>query len=165
MNSRCNTGVTKTATRGWFGSLHVWLNKDEIANLISIPMLEVDGYKVSMTTNKDWIVRTPSGEEIVFKQDSGVCKGMPYIDLRKHMSGFALIETIEGNIDKFRAGGGSDDEIKKAMLSRKIQNRIGCPPGKEFKRIVSAKSLKNALLQSMTLLTPPPSLVRITATV
>ena len=88
-------------------------------------------------------MRTPVGEAIVFKRDSGVCKGMPYIDLREHMSGFALIETIEGNIDKFRAEGGSDDEIKKAMLSRKIQNRIGCPPDKELKQILSDKSLNN----------------------
>ena len=76
-------------------------------------MLEADGCEVSMTTKKDWIVRTPVGKEIVFKRDSGVCKGMPYIDLHEHVSGFALIETIEGNIDKFRAEGGSDDEIKK----------------------------------------------------
>ena len=69
----------------------------------------------------------------MFKQDSGVCKGMPYIDLRKHMDGFALIETIEGNIDKFLEKGGSNEEIKKAMLSRKIQKQIGCPPDKEFK--------------------------------
>ena len=68
---------------------------------------------------------------------------MPYIDLREHMSGFALIETIEGNIDKFCAGSGSDDEIKNAMLSRNIRKRIGCQPDKEFKRIVSTKSLKN----------------------
>ena len=67
---------------------------------------------------------------------------MPYIDLRKHTSGFALIETIESNIDTFRAGGGSNDKIKKAMLSRTIRKQIGCPPAKEFKRIVSTKSLK-----------------------
>ena len=60
MNGRCNVGVTKTATRGWFGSIHVWLNKNRIANLISIPMLEADGYEVSMNTTEDWIVRTPA---------------------------------------------------------------------------------------------------------
>ena len=68
-----------------------------------------------MNITEDWIVRTPAGNEIMFKRDSGVCKGMPYTILRQHMSGFALIETIEGNIDKFRAGGGSDDKIKKAV--------------------------------------------------
>ena len=66
-------------------------------------------------------MRTPAGEEIVFKQDTGICKGMPFTDLRKHMSGFALIETIEGNMDKFCTGGGCNDKINKAILSRKIQ--------------------------------------------
>ena len=53
MDVRCNAGITKAATRGWFGSIHVWLNEDGIANLISIPMVEADGCKVSMTTKKD----------------------------------------------------------------------------------------------------------------
>ena len=78
MNGRYNAGVTKTATRGWFGSIHVWLNEDGIANLISIPMLEADGCEVSMN-KKNCIVRTPAGEEIVFKRDTGVCKGMPQV--------------------------------------------------------------------------------------
>ena len=66
-------------------------------------------------------MRTPAGEKIVFKRGSGICKGMPYIDLCEHTSGFALMETIEGNIDKFCAGVGSNDEIKKAVLSRKVK--------------------------------------------
>ena len=52
-NSRCNAGVTKTATRGWFGSIHVWLNEDGIANLIYIPMLEAAGCEVSMNAKGD----------------------------------------------------------------------------------------------------------------
>ena len=96
-------------------------------------MLEADGCEVSTTTKRNWVVQPPSGEEIVFKRDSGVCKGMPYIDLREHMNGFELIETIEGNIDKFLEKGGSDEEIKKAMLSRTIQKQIGCPPDREFR--------------------------------
>ena len=53
MNGRCNAGVTNMATRGWFSSIHMWLNKDGIANLISIPMLEADGCEVSMNTKED----------------------------------------------------------------------------------------------------------------
>jgi hypothetical protein len=143
MSGRCNAGVTKTATRGWFGSLHVWLNKNGIANLILIPILEADGCEVSTQTKGVWVVYTPAGEKTVFKRDTRVCRGMPYIDLREKMDGFALIETIEGNIDKFLVGGGSNEDIKKAMLSRTIQKQIGCPPDREFKRIVSTKSLKN----------------------
>ena len=96
-------------------------------------MLEADGCEVSKSTKGNWVVQTPAGEEIAFKWDSGVCKGMPYIDLHKHMDGFALIEMIEGNIDKFLKKGGSNEEIKKAMLPRIIQNRIECPPDREFR--------------------------------
>ena len=122
MNGRCNASVTKIVTRGrgWFGSLYVWPNKNEIANLISIPMLEVDWCEVYAETKGEWVVQTLAGEKIVFKRDTVVCRGTPYIDLHEHMDGFALIETIEGNIDKCLESGGSAEEIKKTMLFRTI---------------------------------------------
>ena len=67
---------------------------------------------------------------------------MPHIDLPKHIDGFALIETIEGNIDEFLENGGSDEEIKKAMLHRATQKRSRCPPNKEFKQRMGRKSLQ-----------------------
>ena len=81
-----------------------------------IPMLEAYGCEVSMKTKGEWVLQTPAGEKIVFKRDTGVCVGMPYIDLSKHLDGFALIETIEGDIDKFLENGFFDEEIKKTML-------------------------------------------------
>ena len=120
MDGQCNTGVIKTANRGWFGNLHVWLNKNRITNLISIPMLEVDWCEVYAETKGEWVVQTLAGEKIVFKRDTVVCRGTPYIDLHEHMDGFALIETIEGNIDKFLESGVFSEEIKKAMLFRTI---------------------------------------------
>ena len=64
-----------------YGYFQVWLNKKGIADLISIPMLEASGYIISTHTHADWVVTTPEGKEIAFKQDKGVCTGMPYIDL------------------------------------------------------------------------------------
>ena len=55
---RYNTDVIKTATRGWFRSLHVWLNKIGMLNLISIPVLEADGCDVATETKEVWILRT-----------------------------------------------------------------------------------------------------------
>ena len=57
-------------------------------------MLEEDGYIVSTHTKSDWVVTTPKGKKIVCKRDIGICNRMPYIDLRKNMEGFAMIETI-----------------------------------------------------------------------
>ena len=77
-----------------------------------------------------------------------MCKGMPYIDLCEYVDGFVLIETIGGNIEKFLAKGGLSEEIKKTMLPRVIQKRIGCPPDWEFRQIVGTKSLKNCPVTS-----------------
>ena len=51
MAGNCNTGTTRITKKGFYGDLQVWLNKQGVANLISIPMLEKDGYSVSKTTN------------------------------------------------------------------------------------------------------------------
>ena len=82
MTGSCNDGTTSTNTQGWYGEFKVWLNEMGITNILSIPMLENAGYIVSTHTTKDWVFITPKGKTITFKCDSGVCQGMPYIDLR-----------------------------------------------------------------------------------
>ena len=57
-------------------------------------MLKVDRYKVLTKTKGKWIVRTLAGEKIMFKKDTGVYRGIPYIDLCEHIDWFPLIETI-----------------------------------------------------------------------
>ena len=76
----------------------VWLNEHGIANLLSIPILEKAGYKVSTHTDSDWVVTTPQGENIIFERDTGICGGMPFLDLRRHKkTGVAMIETVREN--------------------------------------------------------------------
>ena len=58
MSGRCKLGVTKTATMDWFGIIHVWLNENEIANLISIPTLEADGCGVLLAYTGEYILHT-----------------------------------------------------------------------------------------------------------
>jgi hypothetical protein len=70
MSGRCNSGVANTGTRGWAGILRVWLNKNGIANLISIHMLEADSCEVSTKTKGKRVIHTPAGEEIVFNRDT-----------------------------------------------------------------------------------------------
>ena len=94
MNGSYNAGTVSTNTNGWFGDFQVWLNKKGIANLLSIPLLEEAGYIVSTHTKSDWVVTTPKGKKIVFKRDTGICNQIPYIDLRKNMEGFTMVETI-----------------------------------------------------------------------
>ena len=44
-------------------------------------------------SGSEWIVTTTEGEEIVFK--AGVTMGMPYINIREHTEGVAMLQTVE----------------------------------------------------------------------
>ena len=90
MTGRCNTVTTRTNKRGSYEDFKVWLNEKGITNLISIPMLEASGHTVSTHIKGEWKVVTPEGDTITFKRDTGLCAGMPYIDLREHKEGFVL---------------------------------------------------------------------------
>ena len=47
-----------------YRNFKVWLNKRKIANLLSIPTLEKDGYIVTTHTNEKWVVISLEGEEV-----------------------------------------------------------------------------------------------------
>ena len=94
MNGSCNVGTVTTNSRGWYDEFKVWLNERGIANLLSIPMLENAMYIVSTHTKGDWVVTTPKVKKIIFKRDTGVCKGMPYIILCEYKEGISMIETF-----------------------------------------------------------------------
>ena len=101
---------------GKYKHFQVWLNERGIVNLLSIPMLEEAGCKVSTHTDGNWKVTTPRGEVIVFKRDIGVCNRMPYIDLREHAEGLIMLEAVEKNMEMF-----TKKEIERAQLVRVIQ--------------------------------------------
>ena len=119
MNGSCNAGITKLNTKGRYGNFEFWLNKRGIANFLSIPMLESIGYKVSTHTDRDCVVINPDGKRILFKRDTGLCKGMPYIDLRKNHLGVTMIETVQKNFESF-----TKKEIERAKLARVVHHRI-----------------------------------------
>ena len=130
MNGSYNVGTVTTNTRGWYGKFKVWLNERSISNLLSIPMLEDAGYIVSTPTKGDLVITTPKGNKIIFKRDTGVCKGMPYINFCEHKKGISMIETVR---KKFV--GATKREIEKAIQSRTVQRGIGHPPDERFKEI------------------------------
>ena len=151
MKGRCNAGTTSTNRKGSYGRSRVWLNERGIANLLSVPMLEEAGYIVSLHTKKYWEVTTPEGVTITFRRDTGICKGMPYIDLREEKTGLAMIQTIRQNFEGF-----TEREVLQATLAREVLPRIGHPPDKKFKQIICAgkkQGLKIALLMSRMSLT------------
>ena len=97
-------------------------------------MLEKAGYIVASHTKKDWVVFTPKGKKIVFKRDTGVCKGMPYIDLRTNKAGLAMINTVRKNFESY-----AKKEIEKAKLSRNVQSKIGHPIERTFQSNCESK--------------------------
>ena len=107
-------------------------------------MLEEAGYKVSTHTDREWEVTTPKEEVIVFKCDTGVCKGMQYIDLHKHGEGRVMVGTIRNILEEF-----TKREIERAEQVRAVQRRIfGHPMDEHLKIIVSQQSLKNNPIRS-----------------
>ena len=54
-----NAGVTSSNKKGYHGKFHMWVNKKGMANLLSIPCLETDGYHIKYDTNEDCFVTAP----------------------------------------------------------------------------------------------------------
>ena len=75
-----NAGVSTSKEKGYYYLMNFLLNEQGIANLLSIPQLEKDGYLIDYNTKRDWAVTTPEGKTLLFKKDVGMCKGMPYLD-------------------------------------------------------------------------------------
>ena len=77
------------------------------------PQLEKDGYVVDYNTKWDWVVTTPSGKEIVVKRDTGICDGVPCIDMREYQEAFAMIEMVRERFKCF-----TEKQVKDAILAR-----------------------------------------------
>ncbi len=108
-----------------------------IANLLSIPQLEEDGFTVNKSS-QEWAIITPKGEKIVLKLGVGLCKGMPYIDLRES-HGFAMIKTVRGNYEGF-----AKREVQRDIEAHQTQVMVAYPTNKSFKQMVSNKNLENS---------------------
>ena len=79
IHGNCNAGVKLSTKVGDLGVFKMWINKGGIANLLSIPQLEKDGFRITSDTHGEWIVYLPGGDNLVFKRDAGNLKGMPYV--------------------------------------------------------------------------------------
>ena len=77
LQGNCNAGVSTSNEKGFYGLWNFWLNEQGIANLLSIPQLEKDGYTIDYNTKQDWVVTTPEGKCILFLKETGMCEGMP----------------------------------------------------------------------------------------
>ena len=63
----CNTINAYSKCKCWWQGFHMWLEESGIANLLSVPQLEADGFTINYNTERNWVVTTPEGEEIVHR--------------------------------------------------------------------------------------------------
>ena len=121
-----------------FGLWDFWLNEQDIANLLSIPQLENDGYTIDYNTDRDWVVTMPEGKTILFQKDVGICKGMPYLDVYGNHDNFVMIQTVRKKFGMF-----TEKKVEKAIESRDMQVRMDHPTDEKFKLLVISISLDN----------------------
>ena len=154
IRGNCNGGVKLCCKVGDLCIFKMWVNEGGIANLLSIPQLEKDGFIVTSDTNGEWIVYLPRGEELFFKRDAGNLKNMPYIEMGNIVKAFAhanieadqdikaiqerKIETVCMKMKDF-----SRAEVKEAIAARKAQIMLAHPPDTKFKQLVTSDSVKN----------------------
>jgi hypothetical protein len=90
--------------------------RNGIANLLSLPQLEADGFMVSYHTGGNWILTTPHGDEITFhREENGMCRGFPYIDMQSKAA-VAMIQTIHQHYEGF-----TKHEVQDAIAARKAK--------------------------------------------
>ena len=106
----------------------MWVNKNGIANLLSIPCLEEEGYHIEYASDKERVLKITHGVVIPFKRDTGLTNGIPYIDIREWKEGFGIIQTAKKNFDNF-----TGKAIKKAKLYHKTKLMVSDPPDERFK--------------------------------
>ena len=136
----CNSVTTATNTKGNLGSLECWLNKNGIANLLSVPELTKLGYIIKLENRLESPYQvTPKGQiqgvpaTVPFKLDE---KGLPYIDV-KQVVVFAqlMVPTVHDNME-----GCTKQERQKATLARKMQGLLGHMSANELDFLVRKKT-------------------------
>ena len=90
----------------------MWLVRNGIATLLSLPRIEEVKFSVSYDTWTHWDIHCPNGTVFILKKDVGVCKGFPNLDITKlqehtkdsentqeaiYASHVALMQTVRGN--------------------------------------------------------------------
>jgi hypothetical protein len=139
LRADCNAGTNFATEKGWYSNLFdLWLVRNGIANLLSLPQLEADGFTVSYHTGGNWIVTTLQGREITFHQEkNGVCRGFPYIDMQS-LDAVAMIQTVRQQYEGF-----TKREVQDATTARKAQAMTGHPTDTQFLKMVCNNSIKN----------------------
>ena len=118
----------------------MWLMPHGMANLLSMPQLECDGFKVHYHTGGEWIIMCPDDTDIIFKCNTGVTDDFPYvkIDALGPKQVTTLMQTVCKNYERF-----TKKEVACTILACKAQLHVGNPSEKHFKEMLSSQNLEN----------------------
>ena len=107
LHGSCNAGTTFSNEKGWYkGLFQMWLVRNCITNLLSLPQLESEGHRVTYDTFTNWVIHVPDGTlhtlrtNLVLKRGVGVCKGLPYLDMADpaHINTVVMLQTVRDNM-------------------------------------------------------------------
>eukprot|EP00804_Cyclotella_cryptica_P008908 CCRYP_012018-RA/>CCRYP_012018-RA protein AED:0.42 eAED:0.38 QI:0/0/0/1/1/1/2/0/309 len=133
LRKNCNAGSSVTNKMGHWYRFKLWYSPNGIANLLSVPKLEHDGYKIDISTEIGCKVHAPDGTILHFKRDTGLCQRMPYLDMddpqfkvdelnKEEQQSHVFIQTVCNNYEGF-----TRKEVDKAILACKAQGMMGSP--------------------------------------
>jgi hypothetical protein len=138
MNILCNAGVTRTNMIGDLPGYdgEVWYNPKGIANILSLSDVEKH-HRVTYDSRaeKNFVVHKKDGTQRRFQQSA---KGLFFLDVKAEKSGTVLVNTVADNKNRY-----TDRDYKQAMVARKLQNTIGRPSERRYKKIVNKHLMKN----------------------
>ena len=142
LKGECNAGTSHSDEKGYLatraGLFHMWLVRNGIANLLSLPECERQDWRFLYDLDGDWeAIHRVTKQHITFKRDTGICDRFPYLDLsEKDHVGFA--QTVRQRYEGF-----TREQVKRAILARRAQAMIATPSEKRFKEMVSNRELAN----------------------
>jgi hypothetical protein len=139
LRADCNAGTNFATEKEWYQDLfELWLMRNGIANLLSLPQLEADGFTVSYHTGGNWIITTPHDKEITFhREESDVYRGFLYINMQSKAA-MAMIQTVCQQYKGF-----TKREVQDAIVACKAQAMIGHPTNAQFLEMVRNNTIKN----------------------
>ena len=70
----------------------------------------------------------PSSKCLLFKLDTGLCAGMPYLDIRENNEALVLIQTVRKNFGKF-----TERQVNHAITAHDMQARMSHPTNEPCK--------------------------------
>ena len=81
LRQNSNAGSRLTNWMGFWSEWKFWENEVGIANLLSKPAIKKLGYEVVIMQGKKLVLSPDRKKKWVFKKDTGVCEGLPYIEM------------------------------------------------------------------------------------